>query len=124
MAGRGTDIVLAPGVAECGGLHVIATERHDSARIDRQLFGRAARQGDPGSCESLVSLEDELCSVHGGPLVAAAARASGPGSRVLARAALAQAQRRAGRLHARIRRDLLKADAQLDTLLAFSGRPD
>lgn len=60
MAGRGTDIVLGPGVRELGGLHVIATERHEARRIDRQLFGRCARQGDPGSCQSFASLEDDL----------------------------------------------------------------
>ena len=60
MAGRGTDIVLGEGVAARGGLHVIASERHESHRIDRQLFGRAARQGDPGSAVAFVSAEDEL----------------------------------------------------------------
>lgn len=60
MAGRGTDIKLQPEVAERGGLHVILTEFHESARVDRQLFGRSARQGDPGSVEAIVSLDDEL----------------------------------------------------------------
>lgn len=60
MAGRGTDIQLASEVALAGGLHVIATEMHSSSRIDRQLEGRCARQGDPGSFQLLVSLEDEL----------------------------------------------------------------
>lgn len=60
MAGRGTDIVLGSGVVGLGGLHVIATERHESGRIDRQLFGRAARQGDPGSAIAFVSSDDEL----------------------------------------------------------------
>jgi preprotein translocase subunit SecA len=60
MAGRGTDIKLGPGVARCGGLHVLGTERHESLRIDRQLAGRAGRQGDPGSCQFFLSLEDEL----------------------------------------------------------------
>src|SRR5262249_16717131 len=64
MAGRGTDIQLHPAVREAGGLHVILTEYHDSRRIDRQLFGRAGRQGDPGSCEAIVSLEDEIYMVH------------------------------------------------------------
>jgi preprotein translocase subunit SecA len=60
MAGRGTDIKLEAGVAQLGGLHVMLTERHTSRRIDRQLFGRSGRQGDPGSASSILSLEDEL----------------------------------------------------------------
>lgn len=60
MAGRGTDILLSDDVRTAGGLHVLATEMHTSARIDRQLIGRAARQGDPGSYQFLLSLEDEL----------------------------------------------------------------
>src|SRR5262249_56915660 len=60
MAGRGTDIKLGVGVAENGGLHVIGTERHEAARIDRQLQGRAGRQGDPGSAPVMLSLEDQL----------------------------------------------------------------
>jgi preprotein translocase subunit SecA len=60
MAGRGTDIRLGPGVADLGGLHVILTEFHESSRIDRQLFGRAGRQGDPGTFEAIVSLDDEI----------------------------------------------------------------
>ncbi len=65
MAGRGTDIKLAPGVSELGGLHVIGSERHDSRRIDRQLRGRCARQGDPGSSRFYVSLEDNLMRLFG-----------------------------------------------------------
>jgi preprotein translocase subunit SecA len=60
MAGRGTDIKLAAGVSEAGGLAVIGTERHDARRIDRQLIGRSGRQGDPGSSQFFLSLEDEL----------------------------------------------------------------
>jgi len=60
MAGRGTDIKLGPGVAELGGLHVICTEMHDSARIDRQLIGRCGRQGDPGTFRQYLSLDDEI----------------------------------------------------------------
>ena len=60
MAGRGTDIKLSPEVSAKGGLHVILTEFHESARVDRQLFGRAARQGDPGTVEAIVCLQDEL----------------------------------------------------------------
>ena len=65
MAGRGTDIKLGPGVSELGGLHVIGTERHESRRIDRQLRGRCARQGDPGSSHFFISLEDDLMRLFG-----------------------------------------------------------
>ena len=60
MAGRGTDILLGEGVHELGGLHVIGTERHESRRVDNQLKGRAGRQGDPGSSQFFLSLEDEM----------------------------------------------------------------
>jgi preprotein translocase subunit SecA len=65
MAGRGTDIKLGPGVAEAGGLHVLGTERHDARRVDRQLAGRSGRQGDPGSCQFFLCLEDELLEALG-----------------------------------------------------------
>lgn len=63
MAGRGTDIVLGPGVAEKGGLHIVGTERHEARRIDNQLRGRAGRQGDPGSSRFFVSFEDDLMRI-------------------------------------------------------------
>ncbi len=66
MAGRGTDIRLGAGVGELGGLHVIGTNRHESRRIDNQLRGRAGRQGDPGSSQFFVSLEDDLLMKYGG----------------------------------------------------------
>jgi preprotein translocase subunit SecA len=66
MAGRGTDIKLGEGVAECGGLYVIGTERHESRRVDRQLRGRCARQGDPGVSRFFVSLEDNLMRLFAG----------------------------------------------------------
>ncbi|MCF8388785.1 MAG: preprotein translocase subunit SecA, partial [Bacteroidales bacterium] len=65
MAGRGTDIKLGEGVIEAGGLAIIGTERHDSRRVDRQLRGRAGRQGDPGSSQFFVSLEDDLMRMFG-----------------------------------------------------------
>ena len=65
MAGRGTDIKLGPGVADVGGLHVLATERHEARRIDRQLRGRCARQGDPGSSHFFIALEDDLMRLFG-----------------------------------------------------------
>lgn len=66
MAGRGTDIKLGEGVRELGGLHVLGTERHEARRIDNQLRGRAGRQGDPGSSQFFVSLEDDLMRIFGG----------------------------------------------------------
>jgi len=65
MAGRGTDIVLGPGVVATGGLHIIGTERHESRRIDNQLRGRSGRQGDPGSSRFYLSLEDDLLRIFG-----------------------------------------------------------
>ena len=69
MAGRGTDIKLKPGIAELGGLHVIGTTRHQSRRIDRQLRGRSARQGDPGSSKFFVSFEDSLMRLFTSPRI-------------------------------------------------------
>lgn len=66
MAGRGTDIALGPGAAEVGGLHVLGTERHESRRIDNQLRGRSGRQGDPGSSQYFLSLDDNLVRIFGG----------------------------------------------------------
>jgi len=126
MAGRGTDIRLAPGVAALGGLHVIATERHEARRIDRQLFGRCGRQGDPGSYEAMVSLEDELIKTHRGKgwrwLASKITRAGFPVPGWVRRFFFWRAQRSAERLYSRMRRDLLKHDTYLETALAFSGR--
>jgi preprotein translocase subunit SecA len=126
MAGRGTDIRLAKGVEALGGLHVIATELHESRRVDRQLFGRCGRQGDPGFFEAIVSLEDELSRVHLGSAPAVLARrlvGDGRGvSQALLRRLVRYAQARAERSHAAIRRELLTMDEQLGDLLAFSGK--
>ena len=70
MAGRGTDIKLAPEVREAGGLAIIGTERHDSRRVDRQLRGRSGRQGDPGSSRFYISLEDKLMRLFGSERIA------------------------------------------------------
>jgi preprotein translocase subunit SecA len=70
MAGRGTDIKLGPGVKDLGGLHILGTERHESRRIDRQLRGRAGRQGDPGSSQFFISLEDDLMRLFGSERIA------------------------------------------------------
>ena len=122
MAGRGTDIRLPPESVEAGGLHVIATERHEAARIDRQLFGRCGRQGDPGSYEAFVSLEDELVRAHGSVLAAAFHGRDAHPSSPLRRFVMSRAQQRAERLHSTIRRQLVKMDDQIANMLAFAGR--
>jgi preprotein translocase subunit SecA len=123
MAGRGTDIRLAPGIAERGGLHVLATERHEARRIDRQLFGRGGRQGDPGSYQAIVSLEDEFMrDFYGKFLLRLFSGRQKPLPGWLGRPLVALAQASAERYHSRIRRELLKQDDSLNDMLAFSGR--
>ncbi|ESQ11150.1 MAG: preprotein translocase subunit SecA [Thiohalocapsa sp. PB-PSB1] len=117
MAGRGTDIQLGEGVAAQGGLHVIASERHDARRIDRQLFGRCARQGDPGSAQAILALDDNLIA-NASWRVLARIFTAGPAARLLLRLAQIGTERR----HAKMRRQLLRLDEQLGRLLAFSGR--
>lgn len=126
MAGRGTDIRLQPEVVRSGGLHVILTELHESQRIDRQLFGRCARQGDPGSHEAIVSVEDELFSRYA-PRQSAllALRFRDRTSAVPAYAAQilrVTAQRAAEAANSHIRRANLDLDWKLDSALAFAGR--
>jgi len=126
MAGRGTDIKLGADVAERGGLHVLATERHEAGRIDRQLFGRSARQGDPGSAQAFVSLEDELPRRYTPHLRSAvAARYGSTGREVASRWAARLfdvAQRRAERLALRQRKAVLGTDQWLDEYLGFAGK--
>ena len=125
MAGRGTDIRLGDGVAESGGLHVILTEYHESRRIDRQLFGRCARQGDPGSCEAIVSLEDEIFAVYAPVATRLVLRLLEQGKKVpdcAYRALRTLAQFSAEQRNAYVRVQNLKLDRRLDRVLAFSGR--
>jgi preprotein translocase subunit SecA len=112
MAGRGTDIMLARGVAEIGGLHVISTEPHGSYRVDRQLFGRAARQGDPGSAQLFACAEDDLFLRHAMHL-RKAWRAVG------ATRLIRLAQNRAERLARFNRKQVLKNDDWMDSALPF-----
>ena len=125
MAGRGTDIKLGRGVAELGGLHVIATERHESGRIDRQLFGRCARQGDPGSAQAFMSADDELIQrfLPGwlGRRLKSAIAIQAPGVCQFAQMAISHAQNAAQRLAFRQRRNVLKMDTWLEEALSFSG---
>jgi len=124
MAGRGVDIKLADPVVELGGLHVIVSERHDAGRIDRQLAGRCGRQGDPGSVETVLSLDDPLLEILGSSRLLRVARLPGWHGQWAGRIAFDRAQDRAERLHSRMRRELVKVDQRLDTLLAFSGRAE
>jgi preprotein translocase subunit SecA len=119
MAGRGTDIRLGPGVAEIGGLHVIMSERHEASRIDRQLAGRCGRQGEPGSFEAILALDDPLLTYRTpGHIASGLTHLFGA---PLARLLLRNAQRRAERAHSRIRMRLLRQDERLGELLAFTG---
>jgi preprotein translocase subunit SecA len=125
MAGRGTDIQLHPAVRAAGGLHVILTEYHESRRIDRQLFGRAGRQGDPGSYESIVALDDELfCRFAGGSLLRLMTKGAHrawalPG--VSGGALRRFSQHAAERLHGRTRRLALAEDLRINRVLGFAG---
>jgi preprotein translocase subunit SecA len=112
MAGRGTDIKLGRGVAALGGLHVLATERHESRRVDRQLFGRSGRQGDPGSAQAFISAEDELLRKFL-PKSLRSVLAAAP--------AIKFAQRRAQTLAFKQRRNVLRSDVWLDEALSFAG---
>ncbi|MFT4637094.1 MAG: preprotein translocase subunit SecA [Verrucomicrobiales bacterium] len=119
MAGRGTDIELDPGVAALGGLHVIATECHESYRVDRQLYGRAARQGDPGSAQLFLSQEDELFRKFASRAerrIASTMAAAKP----LVRRALKRTQGRAEHQAYKQRRGVLKTDDWLESALSFT----
>ncbi len=125
MAGRGTDIRLDPGVAALGGLHVLATERHESHRIDRQLYGRAGRQGDPGSAEAFVSLEDELMKRFIPTFIRSRlqsqVRHTGSIQGGLTAAAFRYGQFAAQRMAFSQRRNVLKFDTWLEDSLSFGG---
>jgi preprotein translocase subunit SecA len=126
MAGRGTDILLDDRARELGGLVVIATERHDESRVDRQLYGRAGRQGDPGRAEPFVSLDDALIRRNGLRSLAWLCRLLGAGrtasGRLVARVLWAQAQWTAGRRAAVIRAEVAKADAWVDLAMHTHSR--
>jgi len=120
MAGRGTDIKLGPGVAELGGLHVLGTERHEARRVDCQLAGRAGRQGDPGSCQFFLALDDDLLEALG-PAKQEALRKLGQqgGERDWQRFAplFLRAQRRIERRHRLQRLDVVNRDRQREEVL-------
>lgn len=125
MAGRGTDIKLGRGVERLGGLHVIACEPNQSGRVDRQLFGRCGRQGEPGSFEMYVALDDALVSdhlPHSLHKLGLKIRSTAPS---LAASLLTKLPQRTlqQRLRAQ-RRQVLYQDKQMEDLLAFSGRSE
>jgi preprotein translocase subunit SecA len=124
MAGRGTDVRLGKGVAELGGMHVIATELHDSARIDRQLIGRCGRQGDPGSYRQFMSLDDDILTEGLGPdeaerLKQIGQTSSGPFDRYVA--TFRRAQQKVERRKARSRRVLMYLEQQRNKAQAEMG---
>jgi len=124
MAGRGTDIKLGKGVKELGGLHVIATEVHEAARIDRQLAGRCGRQGDPGSYELLLSLEDHIFTGGNRGLVSLFGQyfsAFSPIGQCLARRSMKHAQKRIEKYYAQVRKDIFRQTMAEGNLLSFSG---
>ncbi len=125
MAGRGTDIPISPQISARGGLHVICTELNEAARIDRQLHGRAARQGDPGSCGTLLSLDDPLIvkQYRAWQLAQLRALACRDGYlwQWLAPHVVRRVQRAIERRHHRARHAVQKHNEQLRDLLAFTG---
>lgn len=123
MAGRGTDIQLDQQARELGGLVVLATERHDEARVDRQLYGRSGRQGDPGLAQAFVCLEDALIRRHGlAPLVWLCGRSRGPARRIVGAILWAQAQWAAGRKAAIIRAEVARYEAWLEMAMHHRTR--
>jgi preprotein translocase subunit SecA len=132
-AARGTDIKLRADVIAAGSLHVILTKFHESARIDRQLFGRCAQQGNPGSVEAIVSLEDEpfprfveprLRAVAGFLLRLRQGQRPDRCSLRLGELLRSAAQRNAERMHARTRRETVEQDRRYDKSLAFAGKSE
>jgi preprotein translocase subunit SecA len=125
MAGRGTDIKLADGVEELGGLHVLMVDRHEARRIDDQLAGRSGRQGQKGCFQAILSLEDPLLDFPLAPLARNVDVVVRPFvGEAFARWLLRYAQRRAERIHAKMRADVLKTDAMQSKVLAFTGRSE
>jgi preprotein translocase subunit SecA len=125
MAGRGTDIVLAEGAVEAGGLHVISAEPNDACRIDRQLYGRCGRQGDPGSCEAILSMESlvlQKCAPRPVKYLYDAILCKKACLwRWLGKLLVRMVQRGTERRYSRGRRDLLRQDRRLNDFLAFGG---
>ncbi|HVR75335.1 MAG TPA: preprotein translocase subunit SecA [Planctomycetota bacterium] len=131
MAGRGTDIVLGPGIAEKGGLHVVGTERHEARRIDNQLRGRCARQGDPGSSKFFLCLEDDLMRRFASDRVGSILKRLGMKegeeiSHPWVTKSIERAQKKVEAYHFELRRNLLEYDAVMSEqrTLVYSQRQE
>ena len=126
MAGRGTDIALGAGVLELGGLHVIALSRNRSHRVDRQLYGRCARQGDPGSAEAILSLQDPSLEQFYSSAMLKLLTQFCPGNAAMpnfiARQVLNLPQQKNEKNQSQMRKTLMKQDRQQRRTLAFSGK--
>ena len=126
MAGRGTDIKLDQEVQKIGGLHVLASERHESKRIDRQLYGRAGRHGDPGFAQAFISLEDELFQKYGPKVLSGMLkwllRSKSRLANWLARMCYVIAQKNAERASFFLRKQVIQSDAQTEEALSFAGK--
>ncbi|MEH6586713.1 MAG: hypothetical protein V7720_09140 [Halioglobus sp.] len=121
MAGRGTDIKLSEQVVELGGLHVMVTERHESRRIDRQLFGRCARQGDPGSVEIIEAVDDEVLR-RNCPGFLRKSLVNAADSSATTRLIITLAQLVVERRQYNARRNVMKSDDYFATALSFTGQ--
>ena len=125
MAGRGTDIRLGEGVTELGGLHVICTEMHDAARVDRQLIGRCGRQGDPGSYRQFLALDDDILIYGLGPkqalrMAETGTTSAGPFDELAS--TFKKAQRRIERRHFRDRKGLMYHEKERNKVLTQMGQ--
>ncbi len=125
MAGRGTDISLGKGIAQKGGLHVLSTHCNEARRIDRQLFGRCARQGDPGSHQTFLSMDGELIRKNNHPRLVNFLERQVSTDRwllqILSKTLIKKTQKGIERRHRYARHALLQHDQQTSQLLAFSG---
>jgi preprotein translocase subunit SecA len=128
MAGRGTDIALGLGVFELGGLHVISVNSNDSRRIDRQLYGRCARQGDPGSSEAILSLQDPALQHFYSSVMLKVFSRFCPGAKpipdIVGKLILRFPQVVKEKRQRRLRKQVMELDRQMSRILAFSGKPE
>ena len=128
MAGRGTDICLPEAVKTLGGLHIICTERHDSSRVDRQLFGRCGRQGDPGTYEYITSFEDHLLNGFKDKKLFWVFETLAAGNTSIRKwpaiIYVKWVQKLTERRHYRLRWNLMKFDESMESAIAFSGEKE